>query len=135
LLAAPLNEAAYLLRAGIASREDIDLAVKLGLGWPKGIFEFADEYGIDKFVSTLEKLKAEYGLAIAEPDPLLRRMVAEGKLGRKSGEGFYKYVAVEETVKETIIVRKEKPIAWIVLNRPERLNAISPKMIEELDSA
>ncbi|MDM7275702.1 MAG: 3-hydroxyacyl-CoA dehydrogenase/enoyl-CoA hydratase family protein [Thermoprotei archaeon] len=135
LLAVPLNEAAYLLRAGIASREDIDLAVKLGLGWPKGIFELADEFGLDKLVSTLEKLKTEYGLAIAEPDPLLRSMVAEGKLGRKSGEGFYKYVAVEEIVRETIIVRKEKPIAWIVLNRPERLNAINPKMIEELDSA
>lgn len=135
LLSLPISEAAYLLRAGIASKEDIETSVKLGLGWPKGIFELADEYGIDKVVETLSRLKAETQLELFSPDPLLQEMVREGKLGRKSGEGFYKYALVEETIKETIIVKKEKPIAWIILNRPERLNAINPKMLEELSRA
>ncbi|MEM0497449.1 MAG: 3-hydroxyacyl-CoA dehydrogenase/enoyl-CoA hydratase family protein [Acidilobaceae archaeon] len=135
LLSLPISEAAYLLRAGIASKEDIETSVKLGLGWPKGIFELADEYGIDKVVETLSRLKAETQLELFSPDPLLQEMVREGKLGRKSGEGFYKYALVEESIKETIIVKKEKPIAWIILNRPERLNAINPKMLEELSRA
>jgi enoyl-CoA hydratase/3-hydroxyacyl-CoA dehydrogenase len=135
LLSLAVNEAAYLLREGIASKEDIETAVKLGLGWPKGVFEFADELGIDRIVESIRRVKGETGLEFLEPDPLLVKMVEEGKLGRKSGEGFYKYAVIEEAVKETIIVRKEKPIAWIVLNRPERLNAINPKMIEEIGRA
>jgi len=135
LLSLAVNEAAYLLREGVASKEDIETAVKLGLGWPKGVFEFADELGIDRIVESIRRVKGETGLEFLEPDPLLVKMVEEGKLGRKSGEGFYKYAVIEEAVKETIIVRKEKPIAWIVLNRPERLNAINPKMIEEIGRA
>jgi enoyl-CoA hydratase/3-hydroxyacyl-CoA dehydrogenase len=135
LLSLAVNEAAYLLREGVASKEDIETAVKLGLGWPKGVFEFADELGIDRIVESIGRVKGETGLEFLEPDPLLVKMVGEGKLGRKSGEGFYKYAVIEEAVKETIIVRKEKPIAWIVLNRPERLNAINPKMIEEIGRA
>lgn len=135
LLSLAVNEAAYLLREGIASKEDIETAVKLGLGWPKGVFEFADELGIDRIVESIQRIRSDTGLEFIEPDPLLVSMVKEGKLGRKSGEGFYKYAAVEEKVLETIIVRKEKPIAWIILNRPERLNAINPKMLEELGRA
>jgi enoyl-CoA hydratase/3-hydroxyacyl-CoA dehydrogenase len=135
LLSLAVNEAAYLLREGVASKEDIETAVKLGLGWPKGVFEFADELGIDRIVESIRRVKGETGLEFLEPDPLLVKMVGEGKLGRKSGEGFYKYAVIEEAVKETIIVRKEKPIAWVVLNRPERLNAINPKMIEEIGRA
>ena len=135
LLSLAVNEATYLLREGIASREDIETAVKLGLGWPKGVFELADDLGIDRVVESIRRVRSETGLEFLEPDPLLVKMVEEGKLGRKSGEGFYRYAAVEEVVKETIIVRKEKPIAWIVLNRPERLNAINPKMIEEISKA
>jgi enoyl-CoA hydratase/3-hydroxyacyl-CoA dehydrogenase len=132
LLSLAVNEAAYMLREGIASKDDIETAVKLGLGWPKGIFELADEIGIDRIAEAIARVRSETGLEFIELDPLLARMVKEGKLGVKSGEGFYKYAMVEEVRKETIIVRKEKPIAWIILNRPERLNAINPKMLEEL---
>lgn len=132
ILAPAINEAAYLLREGIATREDIDKAVKLGLGYPKGILEFADEFGIDAVVSTLERLKSETGWEEYEPDPLLRQMVSEGRVGRKAGKGFYEYAAVEERKKSTLVVRLEPPIAWVVLNRPQKLNAISPEMIKEL---
>lgn len=132
IIAPAINEATSLLREGIASRDDIDKAVKLGLGYPKGIFEYADEFGVDEIVKTLEELKSETGWEEYEPDPLLKRMVSEGKLGRKSGKGFYEYAVVEEKAKKTIVLRLEPPIAWIVLNRPGKLNAISPEMIVEI---
>jgi enoyl-CoA hydratase/3-hydroxyacyl-CoA dehydrogenase len=132
ILAPAVNEAAYLLREGIASREDIDKAVRLGLNWPKGPLEYADELGIDTIVKALEEWRSKTGFEEYEPDPLLRSMMASGKLGKKSGEGFYTYVKAEEKKLETLIVRYEPGIAWIILNRPERLNAINPKMIEEL---
>jgi len=90
ILALAINEAAYLLREGIATKSDIDKAVMLGLGYPKGIFRFADEFGIDRVVSAIEQLKeiTEEGI---EPDPLLIKMINENKLGVKTGEGFYRY--------------------------------------------
>lgn len=132
LLAPAINEAAYLLREGIATREDIDKAVKLGLNWPKGPLEFADELGIDAVVKALESWRQKTGYEEYEPDPLLKEMVSQGKTGKKAGEGFYTYVKAEEKKLETLIVRYEPGVAWIILNRPERLNAINPKMIEEL---
>ena len=135
LLALPVNEASWLLGQEVASMGDIDKAVKLGLGWPKGVFEIADEIGLDRIASALEKMKGEYGVAHAEPEPLLRRMIEEGRLGRKTGRGFYEYGGIEERELETIIIRKEGPVAWILLNRPQKLNAITPKMIKELSQA
>ncbi len=132
IIAPAINEAAWLLREDIASKEDIDKACKLGLGYPKGILEYADEYGIDVVVSTLETLKKETGWEEYEPDPLLKQMISEGKLGRKTGRGFYEYGLVEEKKLSTLLIRIEPPIAWIILNRPERLNAINIDMLKEL---
>ncbi len=132
LIAPSINEAAWLIRNDVATLEDIDKAVMLGLGWPKGVSDYADEIGIDVIVDTLRKLKEQTGFEEYEPDPLLVKMVEEGRLGRKTGKGFKEYRPVEEIKKETLLVRLEKPLAWIVLNRPDKLNAISPKMIEEL---
>ncbi|MFP3081156.1 MAG: 3-hydroxyacyl-CoA dehydrogenase/enoyl-CoA hydratase family protein [Acidilobus sp.] len=131
LLAPAVNEAAWLLSNGVATRDDIDKAVKLGLGWPKGVLEFADQYGIDSVVKALEQLKQDIGPEY-EPEPLLRQMVSQGTTGIKAGKGFYEYAKYEEVVKKTIIVRYEKPIAWIILNRPNKLNTITPEMIAEL---
>lgn len=134
LLAPAVNEATWLLSNGIATKEDIDKAVIMGLGWPKGVFQLADQYGIDAIVKALEQLKQEIGPEY-EPEPMLRQMVSQGQLGVKSGKGFYEYAKYEEKTLNTIIIRLEKPIAWIVLNRPNRLNAISPEMIKELSQA
>ena len=135
ILAPAVNEAAYLLQEGIASRDDIDKAIRLGLGYPKGILQFADEFGLDTVVSKLEQLYKETGSEEYKPVKLLQDMVKEGRLGVKTGRGFYEYGKVEEKKMETIVIRLEPPLAWIVLNRPERLNAISPKMIKELSKA
>lgn len=106
--------------------------MRLGLNWPKGPLEFADEFGIDAVVKALEAWASRTGFEEFAPDPLLREMASAGKLGKKTGEGFYTYVKAEEKKLETLIVRYEPGVAWIVLNRPERLNAINPKMVEEL---
>ncbi len=134
IIAPAINEAAWLLREDIASRDDIDKACKLGLGYPKGILEYADEYGIDNVVKTLENLKSITGWEEYTPDPLLKQMVNEGKIGRKVGRGFYEYGVVEEKKLTTILLKLEPPLAWIVLNRPERLNAINIDMLKELDT-
>ena len=91
LLLPQINEAIRLLGDGIASREDIDSAVKLGLNHPMGPFELADFIGLDTCLSILEVLHTGLGDDHFEPAPLLREMVEEGKLGYKSGEGFYTY--------------------------------------------
>jgi 3-hydroxyacyl-CoA dehydrogenase len=85
-----INEAAYLLRNGISSKEDIDKAVRLGLGYPKGLFEYADEFGIDEVIerirNALEITKEE-----AELDQLLIDMYNKKMLGKKTKQGFYTY--------------------------------------------
>ena len=75
---------------GVASAEHVDTAMKLGYNHPMGPLELADRVGLDTVLYVLDDLHQVYGDAFAAP-PLLREMVAEGKLGRKSGGGFYEY--------------------------------------------
>lgn len=91
LLLPQINEAIRLLGDGIASKEDIDSAVKLGLNHPMGPFELADFIGLDTCLSILEVLYAGLCDEHFKPAPLLKEMVRQGKLGFKSGEGFYCY--------------------------------------------
>jgi 3-hydroxybutyryl-CoA dehydrogenase len=86
-----LCDAASLYDDGFATREDIDTAVSLGLGHPMGPLALADLIGIDTCVSIAEILHREFGDARYVPPPVMRRMVAAGRLGRKSGRGFYEY--------------------------------------------
>lgn len=84
------NEAFAMLEAGIASAEDIDKALKLGLNHPMGPFELVDLVGLDVRLNILEYLHQALGEKY-RPSPLLRKYVAEGRLGRKSGRGVYDY--------------------------------------------
>ncbi len=85
-----INEASYILNQGISSKEDIDKAVRLGLGYPKGMFEYADECGIDEVVN---KIKTVINLTgeEAEVDSLLINFLKENRLGKKTKLGFYQY--------------------------------------------
>ena len=84
------NEAFAMLEAGLASPEDIDKAVKLGLNHPMGPFEMVDLVGLDVRLRILEYLQATLGEKY-RPNDLLKKLVAEGRLGRKSGHGVYDY--------------------------------------------
>ncbi len=84
------NEAFRMLEAGVASAEDIDKAVKLGLNHPMGPFEMADLVGLDVRLSILEYLHKTLGETY-RPTELMRRYVKEGRLGRKVGRGVFDY--------------------------------------------
>ena len=91
LLLPQINEAILLLEEGIASKEDIDSAVKLGLNHPMGPFQLADFIGLDICLSILNTLFISYNEPKYQPTQILQDMVRNKKLGVKSGEGFYKY--------------------------------------------
>jgi len=84
------NEAFHMLEAGVASAEDIDKAVKLGLNHPMGPFEMIDLVGLDTRLGVLQYLHEKLGETY-RPSPLLVRYVEEGRLGRKVGRGVYDY--------------------------------------------
>lgn len=86
-----LNNAARMLDAGVASRDDIDTAMKGGCNFPMGPLELLDLVGLDTSVSILEALYAEFKDPNYAPAPILRRMVSAERLGRKTGIGFYDY--------------------------------------------
>ncbi len=86
-----INEAAYCLMEGVASAETIDQVMKLGANHPMGPLELGDLVGLDVCFSIMEVLYSEYGDPKYRPCPLLRRYVQAGRLGRKTGRGFYTY--------------------------------------------
>jgi 3-hydroxybutyryl-CoA dehydrogenase len=86
-----INEAIYCLMEGVADREAIDTVMKLGMAHPMGPLALADFIGLDVCLNIMDVLHTGLGDDKYRACPLLRRMVAAGKLGRKSGEGFYVY--------------------------------------------
>ncbi len=91
LLTPFLFDAIRLYERGFATREDIDTAIKLGLAHPMGPLGLSDLVGLDTVLSIGEVLHAAFGGERYEAPELLRTLVAEGRLGRKTGEGFYEY--------------------------------------------
>ena len=94
IVAPAINASAWLIRNNVVTAEDIDNSLKLGYNFPTGLLEFADEKGLDSVVDVLkaktERVKEPYR-AFYKPDNLLLNLLNEGKLGKRNGEGFYKY--------------------------------------------
>ena len=95
LLTPYLMGAVRMFEEGFASREDIDAGMKLGAGHPMGPLQLCDFIGLDVLHAVCESLFEEFRRDEYAPPPLMKRMIAAGHLGRKSGRGFYDYVASE----------------------------------------
>ena len=91
IFSAALREAVDLVDEGIVSPEDVDLGMRLGYGWNAGPFEIADNAGLDTVARVGQAMRALGASQLAPHSNLIERMVAEGRLGRKVGKGFYRY--------------------------------------------
>jgi enoyl-CoA hydratase/3-hydroxyacyl-CoA dehydrogenase len=134
LYALMVNEAAWLIENNVSTAEQIDLACQLGLNFPEGLLRRADRIGLDKLVRELDRLYAQHKDPRYKAQNLLRQMVQSGKTGEAAGEGFYRYTKGQKEYK-TIRVQIDRSVAYVTLNRPQRLNAINAEMREELPRA
>ena len=91
ILCPMINEAIFVLQEGLATAEDIDAGMKLGCNHPIGPLALADLIGLDTMLSIMEVFHEGFGDTKYRPAPLLREMVQAGRLGRKTGRGFYSY--------------------------------------------
>jgi enoyl-CoA hydratase / 3-hydroxyacyl-CoA dehydrogenase len=125
-----LVEACLVLEEGVASLRDIETGMMTGAGILPGPFARADEQGLDQVLAALERAEAEWGEHFAPP-VILRRLVAQGRLGKKSGQGFFPYPQPDAGFeKETVLLETRGPVAIIWLNRPPA-NPLSPGLIKE----
>ena len=126
------TEAVMLVDEGVASTKDVDLGMMMGAGILPGPLARADEAGLDQMLERLELAQREWGDGFAAP-ALLRRLVNQGRLGRKAGQGFFFYPRPDQGIeqKETMLLETRGEIAILWLNRPPT-NPISPQVIRDL---
>lgn len=97
-----VNEAINTLMEGVASAEEIDVAMKIGYDFARGPLEMADRFGLDAVLAAMERLFREFGDPKFRPSPLLRKLVRAGQLGVKSGEGFFRYTDSGERISKPL---------------------------------
>lgn len=120
LISPAVNEACWILRNGVAEKNDIEKAMKLGMRYWKGVLELADIYGIDEVIKTLRAIDVE-------PDELLLNMEKDGRLGKKTGEGFFRWKH-EKACFGPVEYEKRDKYAFIRMKRAEKLNALNEEM-------
>ena len=129
-----LVECCLVLEEGVASMKDIDIGMMMGAGILPGPFQRADEQGLDEVLAALERAESEWGENFAPP-LILRRLVSQGRLGRKTGQGFFPYPQPDaDSSYETIALETRGQVSIIWLNRPPA-NPLSPQVIRELADA
>jgi enoyl-CoA hydratase/3-hydroxyacyl-CoA dehydrogenase len=128
------TEAVMLVDEGVASTKDVDLGMMMGAGILPGPLARADEAGLDQMLERLELAQREWGDGFAAP-ALLRRLVNQGRLGKKAGQGFFFYPRPDEGFeqKETILLETRDELAIFWLNRPPT-NPISPQVVRDLNA-
>ncbi len=134
VLSMAINEAAWLVRNGVAPAGDVDKAVVLGLNFPRGPLRMADEVGLDRVSQVIREKAERYGLPEYRVDPLIEEKLRRGELGIKAGRGFFDY-GLKEREFGPVRYREIPPLAWIIVNRPEKLNAINMEVVEGIMSA
>lgn len=97
ILVPALNEAVFLMQEGVADREDVDKAIRLGLNWPMGPLQLLDYVGLDTTLNITQVFMDEFQDSKYRPSPLLRELVRAGMLGRKTGRGFYSWESSSAT--------------------------------------
>jgi len=128
-----LVESCLVLEEGVASAKDIEIGMMMGAGILPGPFTRADEAGLDALLEQLERAHEEWG-ELYEPPLILRRLVAQGRLGKKSGQGFFPYPNPDAgDQRETVLLETRGDIAIAWLNRPPA-NALSPHAVRDLIS-
>src|SRR3954468_15499679 len=125
-------EAMLLVDEGVSTTKDVDLGMMMGAGILPGPLARAAEAGLDEMLDRLELAQREWGEGFAPP-LLLRRLVNQGRLGRKTGQGFFFYPRPDEGTeqKETVLLETRDDVAILWLNRPPT-NPISPQVIRDL---
>ncbi len=133
LYALMANQAAWLIENKVSTADQIDLACQLGAGFPEGLLRRVDRIGLDKILKNLDDLYAQHKAERYKATALLRQMVQAGKTGEAAGEGFYRYDRQSKEYKALKVqLDKNTHVAYVILNRPHRLNAINSEMREEL---
>jgi enoyl-CoA hydratase/3-hydroxyacyl-CoA dehydrogenase len=126
-----LVESCLVLEEGVASAKDIEVGMMMGAGILPGPFTRADEAGLDTVLEQLEGAQREWGDAF-EPPTILRRLVAQGRLGKKAGQGFFPYPQPDAgDQRETVLLETRGDIAIAWLNRPPA-NPLSPQALRDL---
>jgi enoyl-CoA hydratase/3-hydroxyacyl-CoA dehydrogenase len=125
-------EAVMVVDEGVSTTKDVDLGMMMGAGILPGPLARADEAGLDEMVNRLELAQREWGDGFAPP-LLLRRLVNQGRLGKKTGQGFFFYPQPDDDFdqQETVLLETRDDVAIVWLNRPPT-NPISPQVIRDL---
>ncbi len=127
-------EACLVLEEGVAGVRDVDLGMMMGTGMVPGPFARADLRGLDDVLAALEQAESDWGEHF-EPPLILRRLVAQGRLGAKSGQGFYPYPKPEEGYEQAPVkLDRRGDIAVLWLDNPPA-NSLSPGVVEALERA
>ena len=126
-----LVESCLVLEEGVAPAKDIEVGMMMGAGILPGPFSRADDAGLDTILEQLERAQAEWGDAF-EPPSVLKRLVAQNRLGKKTGQGFFPYPQPDSgDQKETVLLETRDDIAIAWLNRPPA-NPLSPQAVRDL---
>lgn len=122
-------ESCLLLEEGVVEAKDIDLGLMAGAGIQPGPLARADERGLDEMLAALERASSEWGQDFSPP-AVLKRLVNQGRLGKKSGQGFFPYPQPDSDFeqKETVLLERRGDVAIFWLNRPPA-NPLSPELL------